>query len=561
MKIYLYTLIGLLALYFTSCQDPETLSPTVERNALTSLRATFTEGAYKEGNDGAANFELKIEDPSASVYKIPIPWFFPESSENHPDITKMRIRAELGSNCKLTPGLDILDLTKDNHFTLTYPDGSSREINITGDLYKLTGATIEYFSIVDEKNSINVVGNINQETSTITLITLDDLSTVSIEATLYPHASFETPVDGQIFDLNKDQQLTVLAHDGITKKTYTIKKTIPAKIPYGFDKDSQRRMWSINPGTVDVNWGAGSTSLAVIGDYLIVSSGDGTAPVYLNKMTGKKIGTIAIGVAKATGSVVNDENGNLLISNTAETGQALNIFKTKSVTTAPTSFITYSNTTGFTISRISIQGDIDSEAVIIATCDGSSKIVRWQISGGVVGVPSVETFTNVAWGTGASNTKVTTVSTNKDDGYLLAYYDANSVSFVDGKTNVGSTKMTYSGGDSWGLNFSRLDVKTFNNARYFALASVTHFPHWGMEGKAYLYDITNVGSLSGDIDSSSALVFSTAITRFNDTTAGVSANGDIILAPSADGYYLYMFCWDNNAKTLMGYSFDCVDTN
>lgn len=560
MKIYLYTLIGLLSLSFFSCQEPDILEPTVERNAITSLRATFTEGEYKEGNDGAASFELKIEDPTASEFIIPIPYFFPESSNNTTDITKMRIRAELGVNCSLTPGLDILDLTKDNFFTLKYADGSTRQVNIKGEIYKLKGASIDYLSVSDEANAIEVSGSIDHENNLINLITPDDLSTVKIQLDLYPHATLSENIEGKVFNLNEPLELTVTAHDGITKKTYTVRKFIPKKVPYGINKDSHTQMWALNPGTVGINWGTGSTTLAVINNHLIVSAGDGTAPVYLNKMTGMKLGTVNLGVAKATGSVTNDSNENLLIANAAAAGQTLSIYKTKSVTTAPTLLLSYDNTTGVTIRRIAVQGNIEGDAVIIATCDDSNKIVRWDISGGIVGSPSVIEFADIAWGNYASNTRVTPLSTNKADGYLLAYYDANKVFFADGTTNVGSVKMSYTGGDSWGINLNRLDVKTFNNARYFGLASVTHFPHWGMEGRAYLYDVTNINSLTGDVSSSPALVFSSPITRNNADMAGVSAEGDILLAPSSNGFYMYMFCWDNNAKTLIAHSFDCIDT-
>lgn len=559
MKIYIYTLIVLLTLYSTSCQDPDVLNPTVERNAITSLRATFTEGDYMEGNDGAANFELKIEDPTASEYIIQIPRFFPESSDNTPDITKMRVRAELGANCTLSPGLDILDLTKDNYFTLTYPDGSSRQINITGNLHDLTGTSIDYFEASSDVSGAFVVGYVNNETGIITLYSPDDLSDVTVNIEHYPHSTLAEEITGKKFNLNEPVSFTVTAHDGVTEKTYTTRRIEnPAKVPYGISKESHRQMWSVNPGTLGVAWGTGSTALAVTNNHLVVSAGDGSTPIYLNKMTGRKIGTINLGDAKATGSVANDNNENLLIVNSAAPGETLNIFKTKSVTVAPTSFISYANTTGTTISRISVQGNIDGDAVIVATCDASNKIVRWNIVGGVVETPEIIAFSGVEWGAGTSNTQVTPLAVNKEDGYLLAYYDANKVFYVDGNTNAGTVKMNYSEGDSWGLNFSRLDVKMFNGARYFALASMTHFPHWGMEGKSYLYDAAVPSALDGDIPSSSALVFSAPITRNNVAEAGVSANGDIVLAPSSNGYFMYMFCWDNNAKTIIAHSFDCI---
>ena len=93
--------------------------------------------------------------------------------------------------------------------------------------------------------------------------------------------------------------------------------------------------------------------------------------------------------------------------------KSFSIYKTSSVTTAPTLLTTYTNNTGLDMgTKVSVQGDINTNASIIATCDGtassgSNKFVRWIITDGVLGSPQVVTVNGVGnWGAPASNTKV-----------------------------------------------------------------------------------------------------------------------------------------------------------
>lgn len=566
MRVYLYTFIALLSLYFTSCQEPDVLLPTVERDALTSIRATFTEGKYMEGNDDAGNFVLNITDPTASEYVIEVPWFYPENTDETTQITRMRLRAELGNNCTISPELGIVDLTKDNYYTLTYPDGSKREINIKGEIYKLRKCDVTYFAVSDPANDIEVTGSIDNEAKVITLISPDDLSNVTVDLSVSPHATFSPSIEGQTFDFNTPKEFTVTAHDGKTKKTYTVKKEIPNKVGYGFVDGSQTDLWSINPASVGLTWGTGNTTLAAIKNHLIVSPGSGATPVYLNRMTGALLGKINLGAANANGCVTNDDNNNLLIVNEAAAGQSLNIYRTNSVTTAPKLLLSWTNTSGFPISRIVVRGNIDANAVIVATCNGidgasSSQVVRWDITGGVIGAPQTISFSGVGgWGGGASNTRVTPLSTSKADGYFLSYYSANTLYHVDGATNAGTSKIVYGDGSSWGYNLNRLDVRTFNNARYLVMGLMSHFPQWAMNASVYLYDVTSLGTLTGDVTNSPALVFQKGLGS-NSAADGISANGDVILVPSSNGFYMHLYYWDNNTKMLGAYSFDCIDRN
>ena len=91
-----------------SCHQVERVAPTADRQGITSLTAYFTSGKYVDQEMG----RLEVTDPNTERYVIPIPWFFPEASDDitTPYMLKVRVRATLQANCKLSPALSILDL-------------------------------------------------------------------------------------------------------------------------------------------------------------------------------------------------------------------------------------------------------------------------------------------------------------------------------------------------------------------------------------------------------------------------------------------------------------------
>ena len=126
-KIYYILIVSALAM-FSSCQEPEYIEPTADRQGITSLTAYFTSGKYVD----QALARLDVTDPEAERYEIPIPWFFPEESEDVTTfyMTRLRIRAELAPNCKIEPALTVLDMTQEHQFTYTNAQGESRQITI-----------------------------------------------------------------------------------------------------------------------------------------------------------------------------------------------------------------------------------------------------------------------------------------------------------------------------------------------------------------------------------------------------------------------------------------------
>ncbi len=493
-KNILYLLLGILALT-SSCQDPEYVLPTADRQGITSLTALFTSGPYVDKEAVV----YTIADASVDKYVIPMPWYYPENSDNETSeyMKAMRIQAKLAPNCTIEPVLSILDLTKENYFTYTDAQGYKKQICITGERVKSTKCQLLSFSIPSE----DITGIIDEDHKTVSLISAE---------------------------------------------------------------------FKLDMGVIGLPWtGANAPSLAVSGNNLVVCLGDGTTtPAYYNASTGNKIGNVTLGSVSVAslGCMTSDSRGNILLVTKATNGKSFSIYKTSSVTTAPTLLTTYTNNTGLDMgTKVSVQGDINTNASIIATCDGtassgSNKFVRWIITDGVLGSPQVVTVNGVGnWGAPASNTKVVTKGTTAQSDYFLSYYDSNILYWVNGTNNNASKSLEDSdNGNSWAMNNNCLDTRSFNNAQYLVLVCTAHFPQWGGTPCLYMYDVTSDGSFTGTISTSDALSFNPSLSSYNSSD-GVAATGDVLLAPTTDGYKLRAYYVDNNCKVIGGYEFDCID--
>lgn len=560
-NILYFLVVSFVAL--SGCQNIDELLSPSKNQGLTRLVAKFTTGEYT----GKTAVEYTISDVTTDTYIIPVPWFYPESSDNETTkyMSAMKIEANLDNNYKIEPALGVLDLTKDNYFTLTDPDGQKRTINIRGERTKSSACSILAFSLLDP----SLTGIIDQDKQDVSIISVDDLSSCLANYTLSAHATISPDPAVTPINLNSPVQFTVTAHNGTSKKTYIVQKKIPNKIGFGFRSGSGVGLYAIDASTLGLPDISVPTvpSLAVIGSNLVINYGNGSTPIYLNKATGKQLGNVNLGSANASGCVASDVYGTMLICNHANNGESFNVYKTKSVTSSPTLLFSYSNISGLPIGyKVSVQGNLDANAIIVATCENSSSFVRWIVTGGVVGLPEVITASGVSSWAGIDNTpKLAYRSTNINDGYFLGHYDGgnDNVYFMNGATNNPVSHLTgQSDGTGWGMGNGILDVKEFNSARYMVLYSVAYFPMWGMPSGIYLYDVTGTSMFTNAaVDNSSALVFKNkAVTSFDGGAApGDSRTGDVLLYPSSDGYKLDLYYIDNTNRVVGCYEFDCID--
>lgn len=578
MKTNIKLLAALAALAMVGCQEPVEVPPTTTSIGIHSVSATFLKGELSTNK--MAVFSTSVTSLEEDIV-IPVPWFFPEDSNNQiTDITEMRVTATMDYNCFLDPGLCVLDLTKDNHFDYTDGRGEHHDIVIRGEIRKLPYKQIIDFQVVNP-SLITIIDEANKVIKiSYTDATEPMLGECEVEYSLSPHATISI-ADEETIDLTTLKEVVVTAHDG-SQQTYTIqaKNSTPKKVQYGYAAGSESELWflemeGLGIPCVEIN----NQSLAVAGKYLVVCPGTGAEPVLLNKNTGRKEGTMALTGGVEAGYVCNDDAGNLLISN--RTDATFCIWKTNDVTATPTLLLSYDNTTGYPLGgSFKVQGDINGNALIVAPFwgtevgGGQNNIIFWHITGGVVSEPTIQAITGFvgpAWGAGhwyfTANSPIafTPLGTRIEEGLLLSVYDENTLYLVDG-TSFTCSKLLggYSAANFPNAPINRsISAKMFNNARYVALFATGAWPAWAVNTYLYLYDMTSMAGMSGTIEATTALMFNLAPETFYEQGGGTGGNvapvGDVILVPSSDGYYMTLYCIDNNNRLVVAYQVDCID--
>ena len=545
-----------LALAFTGCAEEENVAPTANREGITSLSAYFTSGTYQD----KLAAQLSTTSSETTDYVIPIPYYYPEESDYVPseDMKAMKVTAKLENNCFLSPGLGVLDLTKKNEFTYTNPYGEQKKITISGQLTHLNKCAIKSF--MAEPGDLS--GVIDEDSKTISLVTMDDLSKMTADVVLDPHATI-SPDPSVPHDFNDGFEFTVTADNGVDKSTYKVMKQIPQKMDNGYRAGSEKELFVNDMTTLGVkDPNAIHPTLACVGNFVVLNLGDGSAPQYFRKATGSKVGTIALGEAKATGAIASDNVGNMLICNFADNGQTLNIYKTNDVTKAPTKLISYTNGLGVGIgARLHVQGDLNSNAVITATPYSCNNAIRWIVKDGRVGNPENILMSVAAWGAQDDAAKVVGVDAEGKNGSIVDYYQGGVCQMYylsDWKTSANLVQDN--SGNAWGYNTAAIDVRPFNKARYLALFEMGYWPDWGLTGHIYLYDASNPASVTGTTDGSSMLKYAYTIPD-NFGSVGYPSDGrfaDVLVTPSEDGYFLYIFYASNTHLSFGGIQVDCI---
>lgn len=568
----------------SSCHEPEWVEPTAERQGITSLSAYIPKS-------GMANEPLlgKLEIPAGEDldrYVIPIPWFYPEETYDVTTLhmSRLRVRAELAENCKIEPSLTILDLNIDNHFTYTNSKGESKPIVITGKRVKSSTAEMIAMNLLDPvTGDVVLEGFVDNDAKSVYLFTVEDVSGLVAEVTPWYHATVdgadETGEKTGVFrfkepqDWNEGQTITVTAHDGETKEEFAVVKRNPEKIDYGFNADSVKELFNIDPvarlGVPYYTEAGIFSSIASIQGYLIVNHGDGKAPVYLDGRNGSKLGEVPVGDL-SVGAVTNDEAGNLLLCNRLEGKGTFEIYRTASVTETPVLFHSFENETALPLgSKIKVIGNIDSDACIVVYYEGvagvttASQILNILVKGGSVVETKVVDFSTVglSWGSAPENSPgVAATSVDGSNGWFYVSYELNGMTWVKANMTLGASVLTNDMDAAWALNPSCLDTKRFNNATYMSMMVLHHFPAWAGQPSVWVYDITDPSTTTGNYQNSPSLVtYNSWILYFNGSNAEVTvSSGDVVMAASADGFKVFIYYYDHYAGTIGGYSADCV---
>lgn len=559
-KQLLYLCAGVFSLMIiNSCAEEENVTPTADRTGITSLAAYFTSGP----NIDKLAIDWKVSNSGeVTDYVIPIPYYYPEESDNTTEeyMKNMKVVATLENNCLLSPALTTLDLTKKNEFTYTDPYGAQKHITISGQMTRSSKCAIKAITV----SPGDLTGIIDEDNKTISLVAASDLSECTAEVTLSPHATI-SPDPSVAHNFNDGFQFTVTADNGQDKAVYKVVKQVPPKVANGYRKNSETVMFENDMTTLGVtDANAIHPTLAAIGGYVVLNLGNGTAPQYFKKTTGSLVGKVNMGKASATGAITSDNAGNMLLCNYADNGQTLYIYKTNDVTAAPQLLISYPNDLGVGIgARLHVQGDLNKNAVITATPYSCQNIIRWTVTNGKVGAAENLMFSGLnAWGGQDDAAKVVSVGDTPADGCIVDYYDGGACKmyFAPSWTNP-QPMVNDASGSAWGYNTAAVDVRAFNNSRYLSLFEMGYWPDWGLTGHVFLYDATNPATVTGTVDGSSALKY-TYVVPDKFGSVGYAAGGrfaDVLMTPSEDGYFMYIFYASNTHLSFGGIQIDCID--
>ena len=575
MKKLIYSIISAaLLLGITSCQ-PEVLMPETSAAPITSITASVMI------NGNAVEFTAYPVEGSEYI-TIEFPWFYPKESDNLLSLgvlTDAKMTAVLANNVVIKEPLLRMDLTQENKITVVDQVKKEHTYIITGKIVKLSECEILDFSIP----ALNLAGIVKPAQQTVSVLAVDELPKTLAAVTLSPHATISPDPRVEELDYNKELEFTVTAHDGKTKKTYKVNKEIPPKRETGMRIGSEKIIFEkqfvadLGLTTADM-----TTGLAVSGDYLIINTRAEDAMV-LNRFTGEQVGSMALDAIKGSTTnfyMTSDDDGNLLFCNlTPNDGTTFKIWTATGINETPSLYIehdaSYIDGEGATQGnshgrKISIQGSLNSNAVITAPFYGplNTQFLRWVVKDGKLVSAEPETIVVQGLALGwTTNCDICYVDPSETSDYFIHSYSGNSLSWVTGATNTfkaGLNKMS--------VNYipNAVDILKFNGGTYLATNQANSFS-WGGADFIWLLDVSTTDNYSGGLDAdyngdskpkSNAVLWQSYHTYGPRAIPGapINANGnsDVCLAPSADGYYMYLYFMFCNGY-VVGVQFDCLD--
>ena len=575
MKKVFYSIISaVLLLGVTSCQ-PEDLTPETSAAPITSVTATVMI------NGNAVDFTAYPVEGSEYI-TVELPWYYPVESDNLMPLSVLenaKMTAVLANNVVIKEPLLRMDLTQENRITVVDQAKKEHTYIITGKIVKLSDCEILDFSIP----ALNLAGIVKPAQQTVSVLAVDELPLTLAAVTLSPHATISPDPRVEELDYNKELEFTVTAHNGKSKKTYKVNKEIPPKRENGMRIGSEKIIFEkqfvadLGLTTADM-----TTGLAVCGDYLIINT-RAEDPMVLNRFSGEKVGSMAIDAIKGTTTnfyMTSDDEGNILFCNlTPNDGTTFKIWTATGINETPSLYIehdaSYVDDQGATQGnahgrKISIQGSLNSDAIITAPFYGpnNTQFLRWVVKGGQLVSAEPETIVIQGLATGwTTNCDICYVDPSETSDYFAHYYSGNSLSWITGATNTKKAGLNV-----MSVNYipNAVDILKFNGGTYLATNQANSFS-WGGADFIWLLDVSTTDNFSGGLDAdyngdskpkSNAVLWQSYHTYGPRAIPGapINANGnsDVCLAPSADGYYMYLYFMFCNGY-VVGVQFDCLD--
>lgn len=544
--------IGLLACLFgmAACSKIDSQFTTKSAaNKMTTLLVRFA--------DGSGGFSPVQTEPYGDSITIEIPWYYPAGTYNETSLDSLFISATLPNSAIMTPSFGLTDFSRTREYVLTAQDGTQQRYLINVVRKKSSAAAIESFKL----NEADVNGVIVKDTVVIPY-SGGDLSSQTATVSLSYYASI-APDPSTARDYTQPVEYTVTADDGTTRKFVVVIGT-PTKVAKGIS--TVKKLWTKSPGDLGFT-DYRQISIAVSGDYFLLPTSNewasGSEIKYYNRKTGNFSGNLNTTGVDRIFSIAADAKGKVLGINSLYAGMNVSLYEWDNVTAAPKLFARtsdWSSVAGaFYGRKLSIAGDLDDDAVIMATTDGSSagganNVLKWVVKDGTLLSPDPEVITiPVAFSYVA---KATPTGVNATDDY---YFCSSYPSFIDYRRGTNNARQyAFSPGFITNPRGSTpaLTYFEFNNAKFAAIVDAGAY-----SSAMHIFDVTDPSQITtsaGDANYAAFHVFDGSADYLACPSANWNVTAEIATGPvSADGFTMTVYFLVTNGG-VAAYELSCV---
>lgn len=552
-NIEYYLLIMLLFVIAYSCEDIDSAFKVKSAsNQMTTLTATFA--------DGTGNFKPVKSEPYSDSVKFEIPWYYPDGSYNETSLDSMFLTATLPNSAYLTPNFGITDLTNPVHYSLKAQNGDIRNYVIYGVRKRSSKAEIESFALNGAAINALIVNN-----KVIIPYTTKDISnqTATVKLSYYAKIS---PDPSVARDYSQPVVFTVTADDG-TQTVYTVQMGQAVKVDHGFSM--VKKLWTKGAGDLGLT-DYQQISIAVSGDYFVLPTSNewdgGSTLKYYNRLTGTYTGQMNVTGVSGVYSIASDSKGVILGINNLYAGQNVCLYKWDDVHASPVLLARSTDWSSvnslFYGRKLSVYGDLSSDAVIMATTDGTNAgganhILRWTVKNGAIVSQDPEVIDYPrTWGWVA---KAIPTGTQATDNYFVSSNLPIFIDYVNGSNNtiISSFSENYLAAKrdaTPGLTYFE-----FNNAKYTAIIDASAY-----SSAMHIFDVTNsslIPTSSSGANYSKFHVFDGESDYIASGTPNWNITAEIATGPVAeDGFTMTVYFLVTNGG-VAAYELSCIDTN
>lgn len=502
-----------------------------DQNALSDIFLTI------DGQGKERMFNPRYSANNDTIY-FDVPWFYPATSDNAVDITKMIVRATIPLDATISPALGgLMDLSKPLTLTVTAGNGNqSTYVVVTktvGDV-SVSSATI---SLTNGGATEEIEGVVQENAILFYVMPGTDVSNATLTYNINKHSNANINY-GSSIDLSQDVPFIVTGVDGVAK-TYQLKALEPVKQPYGVG--ISRRLW--NKAGAELGFSANNeVCLAVSGDHLVLTRRTTPAKfAVFNRFTGAYIKDMYNPFTATSFQTISDSADHLLACSWAPKNSKFILYRYNDVDDmSPVKLIEWTNNNPAGITgdggvgrRVNVYGDLTKDAVIMAAGGQSAVIYRWRIVNGVAvsQTPEVITYKSV---TGGATTfmgyyaEAQPIATTANADYFINYQF--EVALVNGTTHermAGFAAMP-------GVVFTMPTAyNRFNNANYLAIVKYINTYELNRVQMA-LFDVTRNSSISTAPGSPDYPNFNVFTSEELSGTANGNGTADIAVGYSND---------------------------